>query len=112
MKTRIWVPCIALLRTLDNPSMEPSDYVSVYKLGFHLEFDGNYLPVTEWEHHKYRYKCSDCFLAAGAAEDEVFATDFAEAKDIEDGPTEEQSKQINKHAKQHQIMWSWVKGLK
>jgi hypothetical protein len=92
--------------------MEPSDYIHNARLDFRLEFDGKYLPVVDWDNHKYRYRCMSCYLHSGS--EESFATEYAKAKDLKTGPTPEQEEQIQSHThtKQHQIMWSWARSLK
>ena len=94
---------------LDNPSRGPAAYAHNGKLIFQLEFDGHYLPVPEWENHKYRYRCMSCYLASGS-EDFVFKTDYAKAKYMKDGPTTTQGAQMANHTQQHQIMLQWAKG--
>jgi hypothetical protein len=91
--------------------LELSDYIHDYRLLFQLQFDGNYRPVEEWGSHKYCYQCMSCYLACGTKE-EVFTTDYAEAKDLKDGPTKDQQEQIRQHTKQHQIMLQWARSVK
>ena len=87
------------------------DISTVSKILFELEHDGILRHVDEWENAQYRYYCVDCYLACGDRRN-VFSTCFEEARNIKDGPSIRQLDQIRSHAKQHEIMWSWVRGLK
>jgi hypothetical protein len=60
--------------------------------------------------HLYHYRCESCNYASGAL-GLVFRTTSASAKEMQDGPTEEQQEQMNDHSRQHEIMLAWVRGL-
>ena len=106
----IWTTCfIEPIPIRENPSLELSDYIRSCKLTFQLEFDGKYLPIPDWGEHNYRYRCMSCYLASG--DDEFsFTTEYAQAKDLKDGPTVTQQAQMANHTRQHQIMLQWAKG--
>lgn len=78
---------------------------------FQLQHDGIYLPVSEWENNQYRYRCLSCYCACGS-DKHCFVTRFEKAQHLKEGPTVQQRNQMSEHAKQHTIMYSWVKGLK
>ena len=69
----------------------------------------------------WRWCCQDCYGASGDRRD-IFKTDWARREDLGgkgnrnaggfNEATYNQQQQMNQHAKQHSIMWSWAKGLK
>ena len=60
----------------------------------------------------WRYYCESCHYAFGNKRG-VFHTDWTSRRSLglEGMPSRHQMDQINDHAKQHSIMWSWAKGL-
>ena len=68
----------------------------------------------------WRWTCQDCYAASG--DRYAFKTDWEKREDLGgqgrrdvggfSGPTRKQQDQMADHARQHSIMWSWVKGLK
>ena len=69
----------------------------------------------------WRWKCWSCYAACGE-DRHLFKTIWARREDLgERGgrdrggwctPSSFQQDEIREHAKQHEIMWSWVRGLK
>lgn len=69
----------------------------------------------------WRWYCQDCYASGGDRRD-VFATDWARREDLEgkgsresggfSEATYDQQQQMNKHGRQHSIMWAWARGLK
>lgn len=69
----------------------------------------------------FRWYCQDCFAACGN-KDRIFKTKWERREDLGgkgnrnfggfSEPTQAQFLEMNEHAKQHSIMWSWAKGLK
>lgn len=86
---------------------------TVRKLTFHPEVDErvHYPDVyVNEEDIPYRWGCLDCYSASG--DRNAFVTDWEKIKDLVWGqPSPRQMDEIREHAKQHQIIWSWVRGL-
>jgi len=59
-----------------------------------------------------RWICLSCFEACGD-ETDVFKTGSAPRRELKrvTGPTQKQQNQMLDHARQHEIMWAWARGL-
>ena len=68
------------------------------------------VPATNPDSNLYHYLCETCHYSSGNP-DEVFRTSADFAKNMKNGPTGDQQIQMSVHARQHSIMWSWVKSL-
>jgi hypothetical protein len=81
-----------------------------------------FFPVTEAEVYfpdvyikeeevPYSWQCESC-LAGSGRYGEIFQTDRERIGDLVQGkPSEKQMNQIRDHARQHEIMWAWARGL-
>ena len=58
----------------------------------------------------YRYQCLSCYKASGRQD--VFCTQCEPLQRLKDGPTKQQQEQMQDHAQQHRIMWSWARSMK
>lgn len=86
----------------DDQVLEPNVYVKVWDV-------------------PWRWVCQTCYMASGGHR-AVFKTDWVRREDLgERGdrdrggwctPALSQQDQIREHAKQHEIMYAWAKGLK
>lgn len=93
-------------------------------LFFAPEFDEEVLRpdayVKVWD-VPWRWYCQSCLAASGNYRD-LFRTDYARRENLLgqgnrehggwDTPTVQQQDQMVAHAKQHEIMYAWAKGLK
>ena len=59
---------------------------------------------------KYHYYCKSCYATVGNKED-VFRTSSEYSESMVKIPTSLQQGQMAQHAKQHSIMWKWVRGM-
>ena len=100
----ILLPAIGVLET------DPSKIVNQVILTFLVEKAGYSMFPSHNPTLTYRYRCESCNYASGSSS-LVFVTTPASAKEMQDGPTEEQQEQMNDHSRQHEIMLAWVRGL-
>jgi hypothetical protein len=106
----IWRTALLSPPTLGVLETDMSKIVEPVCLIFKIE-DSGWSMFPSYDPTKmYRYRCESCCYASGEAP-WVFRTTPASAKELKDGPTQEQREQINDHAHQHEIMWAWVRGL-
>ena len=69
----------------------------------------------------WRWVCQSCYAACGS-DRYLFKTSWVRREDLGErgdrdrggwcAPAYSQEEQIRQHAKQHEIMWAWVRGLK
>lgn len=93
---------ILFVPEFDERVLEPNAYIKVWDV-------------------PWRWKCWSCYAACGE-DRHLFKTIWARREDLgERGgrdrggwctPSSFQQDEIREHAKQHEIMWSWVRGLK
>ena len=87
----------ALIFQLESPALLTWDY-----LDHHGDPDIQKFP--------YRYRCLSCCAASGSRD--AFTTQCEQLQSLKEGPTQEQQKQMNDHARQHEIMYLWARSLK
>jgi hypothetical protein len=104
--------CFALVTEQDLGVVSP-----IRRLTFQPEYDQQvHYPDTRVHvlDVPWRWYCEDCHYASGDTRD-IFKTVWQLRRQLTDwrtSPTSFQQDEIYTHAKQHQIMWSWVRGLK
>jgi hypothetical protein len=100
--TKVMYDTITFVPECDPRVNDPDVYVEVWDVPF-------------------RWICQDCHAACGDKRN-IFSTKWERREDLSgkgtrnvggfSEPTYEQQQEMNVHARQHAIMWTWAKGLK
>lgn len=90
-----------------EPLPEPMEIIPSVCLVFHLVAEPySWGETPSW----YSYQCMSCLVSSGDC-DNSFKTEFHSQFKMKNGPTIDQIKEMNDHARQHNIMWSWVNSI-